>query len=190
LPRAAQLSIHVDVEEFMQLMQGKAGNVTTLDDAAVEVIAAATHQAWRALSKEESWSMQPHLDKPYAELAEIDKEDNRAAARRMPEVMALVGLGLRGPGEGAEAGLPPEELKALLDQNIDRLAEAEHDGWMEHREKNGWRYAEKRDDARKLHPDMLPYAQLPEREKGKDRNAIRHYPDFAAGARYRIVRLG
>jgi hypothetical protein len=42
----------------------------------------------------------------------------------------------------------------------------------------------------KLHPDMLHYPQLPEQEKGKDRNTIRHYPDFAAGARHRIVRLG
>jgi hypothetical protein len=174
----------------MQLRQGEAGNVTALDDAAVEVIAAATHETWRVLSKKEGWSMQAHLNKPYVELAEIDKEENRAAARRMPEVLALVGLRLRAPGEGEEAGLPPDELRALLYQNMDRLSEAEHDGWMEHREKNGWRYAEKRDDARQLHPDMLPYAQLPEQEKGKDRNSIRHYPDFAAGARYRLVRLG
>jgi len=40
------------------------------------------------------------------------------------------------------------------------------------------------------HRDMSPYARLPEQEKGKDRNTIRHYPDFAAGAQYRIVRLG
>jgi hypothetical protein len=88
------------------------------------------------------------------------------------------------------ATLPSEELDALLHQNIDRLAEAEHDGWMEHRERNGWRHGKPRDDALKLHPAMVPYAQLPEQEKGKDRNTIRHYPDFAAGADYRIVRLG
>ena len=192
LPRAAQLAIHVDVEEFMQLMQGKSGNVSTLDDAAVEVIAAAIHEAWRALSKkpEGGWEMQPHLDRPYAELEQIDKEDNRAAARRMPEVLALIGLGLRAPGEGDEAALPDGELKALLDQNMDRLAEAEHDGWMEHRKKNGWRYGKTRDEALKLHPAMLPYATLPEQEKGKDRDSIGHYPDFAGRAGYRIVRLG
>ena len=190
LPRAAQLAIHVEVEEFMQLMLGKAGNVTALDDAAVEKIAAAIHETWRALSKDEGWSMQPRLDKCYAKLAEIDKEDNRAAARRMPEVLALIGLGLRAPGEGEEAALPAEELEALLGQNMDRLAEAEHDGWMEHRAKNGWRYAETRDNARKLHPDMLSYTTLPEQEKGKDRNTIRHYPNFAARPGYRIVRLG
>ena len=37
---------------------------------------------------------------------------------------------------------------------------------------------------------MLPYAKLPELESGKDRNTIRHYPDFAARAGYRIVPIG
>ena len=174
LPRAAQLQMHVDVEDFMKEMQGTAGELTSADHNALEVVAAAIHETWRALAREEGWSMQPHLDKPYAELAEIDKEDNRAAARRIPEVLALAGLGLC----MSEDGAPPV------------LAEAEHDGWMEHRTRNGWRYAETRDDARKLHPDMLPYAQLPEREKGKDRNTIRHYCDFAARAGYRIVPIG
>jgi hypothetical protein len=85
--------------------------------------------------------MQPNFDKPYAELAEIDKEDNRAAARRIPEVLALIGLGLRKGEDGAPAAVPKDELKAQLDENIERLAEAEHDGWMEHRSRNGWRYA-------------------------------------------------
>ena len=134
--------------------------------------------------------MQPHLNKPYAKLAEIDKEDNRAAAHRIREVLALVGLGLRQGKDRAPASVAKIEVKAQLEQNIERLAEAEHDGWMEHRSRNGWRWATTRDDKRKLHPDMLPYAKLPEREKGKDSNTIRHYPDFAARAGFRIVPIG
>jgi len=41
-----------------------------------------------------------------------------------------------------------------------------------------------------LHPAMRPYTQLAEQEKGKDRNNIRHYPDFAARAGYRILPIG
>jgi hypothetical protein len=187
LPRSAQLAMHVDVEEFMRHMQGMAGELVSAD---IEVLAPAIHETWRALGQKEGWPMQPNFDKPYAELAQIDKEDNRAGARRIPEVLALIGLGLRRDEDGAPAAVPEDELKAQLDQNIERLAEAEHDGWMEHRSRNGWRYAEKRDDTRKLHPDMLPFAELPEREKGKDRNTIRHYPDFAVRAGYRIVPIG
>ena len=71
--------------------------------ADVEVLAAVIHETPRALGKREGWSMQPHLDKPYAKLAEIDKEDIRAAARRIPDVLALVGLGLRQGKDGAPA---------------------------------------------------------------------------------------
>jgi hypothetical protein len=178
----------IDVEEFMKLRHGKAEVPTAADDHdALEAVAAAIHETWRALAREEGWSMQPHLDRPYSRLAEPDKEDNRAAARRIPEVLALVGLGLSRDEDG-EAGLSAaDQLRAQLEQNMERLAEAEHDGWMEQRRRDGWRYAETRDDSRKLHPAMVPYAELPEREKGKDRNSVRHYPDFAARAGYRIA---
>jgi hypothetical protein len=168
-------------------MQDMTGKLTSAD---IEVLAEAIHGTWRALSREEGWSMQPYLNKPYAELEETDKEDNRAAARRIPAVLALVGLGLRRGKEGAPVVAAGDELKAQFEQNVERLAEAEHDGWMAQRRRNGWRWAATRDDARKLHPAMLPYAKLPEREKGKDRNTIRHYPDFAAGAGYRIEPIG
>jgi len=191
LPRPAQLEMHVDVPEFIDLVHGAAGELTSADQSGVlEVLAAGVHDTWRALGQKEGWKMQPNFDKPYAELKEIDKEDNRVGARRMPEVLALVGLGLRRNEKGAPAAVPDDELRAQLEQNIERLAEAEHDGWVEHRSRNGWRFAERRDDTKKLHPDMLPYAKLPEVEKGKDRNTIRHYPDFATRAGYRIVPIG
>jgi hypothetical protein len=191
LPRPAQLEMHVDVSEFMDLMHGEAGELASADQSgALEVLAVGVHDTWRAQGHKECWPMQPKFDKPYAELAEIDKEDNRVGARRIPEVLALVGLGLHRDEKGAPAPVPDDELRAQLEQNIERLAEAEHDGWVEHRSRNGWRYAGTRDDAKKLHPDMVPYAKLPEREKGKDRNTIRHYPDSAARAGYRIVPIG
>lgn len=172
-------------------MQGTADDLTMVDHSGtLEAVAAAIHETWRALARAEGWSMQPHLDKPYAELAEIDKQDNRAASRRMPEVLALVGLGLRRANEGSWAAIGDDELRARLEQSMERLAEAEHDGWMAQHRRDGWRWAETRNDARKLHPAMLPYAKLPEREKSKDRNNIRHYPDFAARAGYRIVPIG
>jgi len=62
------------------------------DTATVELIAAAIHETWRALAAAEGWRMSPRFDQDYALLEEADREDNRAAARRMPEVLALAGL--------------------------------------------------------------------------------------------------
>jgi hypothetical protein len=145
-----------------------------------EAIAAAIHETWRALSRTEGWSMQAHLDRPYAELAEPDKDDNRAAARRMGDVLAVAGLALSDD---------PSQPAADLPVDLEPMAETEHDGWMAQRSQSGWTWGEPRDDAAKRHPSMRPYAELPEREKEKDRNNIRHYPEFAARAGYRIVRL-
>jgi len=145
-----------------------------------ETIAGAIHDTWRALSRAEGWSMQPHLDRPYAELAEPDKDDNRVAAHRMSNVLAVAGLA---------RSEDPMKPAASLPADLEPMAEAEHNGWMTHRAQTGWSWAATRDDAAKHHPSMLPYAQLSEREKAKDRNNIRHYPKFAARAGYRIVRL-
>ena len=147
----------------------------------IDLIAAAIHEAWRALSRTEGRPMQPHLDRPYAKLADADKDDNRSAARRMGDVLAVAGLGLSDD---------PARPRAPLPEDLELMAEAEHNGWMAHRIQAGWSWAATRDDAAKHHPSMLPYKQLPESEKEKDRDNVRHYADFAARAGYRIVRLG
>lgn len=56
--------------------------------------------------------------------------------------------------------------------SLEALAEAEHRRWMADRIIAGWRYAETRDDARKLHPSLRPYPDLGEAEKNKDRDAV------------------
>lgn len=58
------------------------------------------------------------------------------------------------------------ELIALTEQ----LAENVHEVWSSGRIADGWQYGETRDDARKLHPCLVPYDQLPESEKEYDRN--------------------
>ena len=49
------------------------------------------------------------------------------------------------------------------------IAENAHEVWARGRMAEGWRYGEKRDDALKLHPDLLPYSDLPDSEKEYDR---------------------
>lgn len=62
--------------------------------------------------------------------------------------------------------LSPEIL-----QLTERLAENAHEIWARQRLAQGWTRGPKRDDARKQHPWLIPYAQLPESEKVYDRNA-------------------
>ncbi len=59
----------------------------------------------------------------------------------------------------------PESLVAL----IEALAENVHDTWAKGRMDGGWTYGPVRDDAKKQHPGLVPYADLPESEKAYDR---------------------
>jgi ryanodine receptor 2 len=58
-----------------------------------------------------------------------------------------------------------EEIREITE----RLAENAHDRWAQQRLKDGWTYGPQRDDARKTHPGLVPYDQLPEAEKEYDR---------------------
>lgn len=59
-----------------------------------------------------------------------------------------------------------EELLSLSE----KLAENVHDVWAKGRIEEGWTYGERRDDALKQTPCLVPYSELPESEKEYDRN--------------------
>ena len=60
----------------------------------------------------------------------------------------------------------PEELLALTE----KIAENVHENWAAQRMSEGWTYGEKRDDAKKQTPCLVPYSELTESEKEYDRN--------------------
>lgn len=45
---------------------------------------------------------------------------------------------------------------------------AQHDQWMQQRISAGWTYGPERDEARKTHPMLIPFEDLPEFEQRKD----------------------
>ena len=61
------------------------------------------------------------------------------------------------------------DLSEDLNELREAIAENAHEIWAENRYAEGWRYGEQRNDELKLHPDMIPYSQLPEGEKEYDR---------------------
>jgi hypothetical protein len=70
----------------------------------------------------------------------------------------------------------------------ERLAEHSHDTWAQQRISEGWTYGPRRDDAAKQHPDLIPYAELPESEKEYDRQAALGTIRAIIALGYRIVR--
>lgn len=179
LPPREQLGLHVDFDEFMGLIQEG-----TMFKLHAEELAPHVHGFYLELAKKENWKTDYPM--PYEELPDEIKQDNLAAARRLPDVLALAGLIVvdAGHGPGADKSI----VRAVIEQNIELLSEAEHDGWMAYKLGSGWRYGEKRDNAKKLHGALVPYIDLSEADKHKDRNAVRCYPEIVAQAGF-LIRL-
>ena len=78
------------------------------------------------------------------------------------------------------------ELPAELVELTERLAENAHDIWAQRRMAEGWTLGPKRDDAAKLHPDLVPYAELPESEKEYDRSTAMETLKAIIALGYRI----
>ena len=75
------------------------------------------------------------------------------------------------------------KLAANIEPLIEKLAAHNHDLWAAQRIQDGWKFGPRRNDERKEHPCLVPYAELPNAEKEYDRIA-------ALGALKAIVALG
>lgn len=58
---------------------------------------------------------------------------------------------------------------ALVRRTVDGLTpEQEHEGWCKVKREQGWQYGPARDNEKKLHPCLVPYAELPPAQRAKD----------------------
>jgi ryanodine receptor 2 len=80
------------------------------------------------------------------------------------------------------------ELSEELLQLTERLAENSHENWAMQRRGEGWTYGPERDDARKTHPDLLPYSELPEAEREYDRRIVKETIKAILALGYRVVK--
>ena len=76
----------------------------------------------------------------------------------------------------------PVELEGL----VEALARQVHATWAKKRIKEGWEWGQERDDKRKLHPDLIPYDELPEEEKHYDRQTAKETLKVVLQLGYRI----
>lgn len=66
-------------------------------------------------------------------------------------------------------------VKRLMEQGVsfDFLAELEHIRWCRYHYLNNWRYGKERDNALRIHHDLVPFSQLTTEEIQKDIEAIK-----------------
>jgi hypothetical protein len=186
LPTEAQLNLHVDGREFYALMHR-----FELDRDLLEKLAEAAHEVFCDDLREKGYIYGPKTQedkkvhsslKPYAELPENEKEQNRNNVKDIPNKLASVGYALL-PARSGEA---PSEFS---DDEIEKLAEMEHERWMQQKLDTGWKYAKTTNKAKKLHEDLVSWHDLPHDEQEKDRGLVKGIPKILEKAGYTMVKL-
>ncbi len=175
LPGYELLNMHVDADLFWKLCEQDMGFVPKARE-----LAQLLHEAYRLRIKDRPEKKK--LDVPFAELSKDLQLTNIAQALRIPGILRLVNMHLEdGPVVPFKDLLVARQAtekplrKLLADKNnLELLAEAEHNGWMVERMLNGWKYGQKKDEENKekLHDCLIPYSQLTEAIKDFDRLTI------------------
>jgi hypothetical protein len=120
--------------------------------------------------------------RPYASLPETEKEQNRNNVRDIPNKLAMAGY-IFIPARGTER---PDDFTA---EEIEKLAEVEHERYVREKFAAGWKYAVKTVKSRKLHKYLVDWDKLPEHEREKDRVLVKGIPRILARAGYMMVKL-
>jgi hypothetical protein len=139
-------------------------------DEALDLIARSVHEAYyeKALS---NGKQRGETGAMYAwnELTEEWRDASRAQIDHIPVKLRSVGVAIVNLSDA-------DPDFAFSDQEIDLLARMEHERWCAQRILYGWKYADIRDDKKRLHPDLVSWSRLSEEIRDYDRNPVRHIP--------------
>jgi hypothetical protein len=186
LPTEAQMNLHLDGREFYNLMRQ-----LELGRDLLEKLSEATHQVFceDLRAKKYKWGLvtddkkKEHSSlKPYAKIAENEKEQNRGFVRDIPNKLAHAGFTMLPVSSGKTSD-------KLCSEQVEIMAKLEHERWMKQKHADGWKHAEKTDKTRKQHKDLVLWEELPLEDKEKDSVLVRNIPKILAKAGYVMVKL-
>lgn len=115
----------------------------------------------------------------FDDLAPEILQSNIDFAVHLPTRLLAIGYRIRPVRRGFK-------LRALHldDVEIETMAQVEHLRWSWEKRLNGWTFGEVRDSSRKRHPGLVPYEELSESEKEKDRELVSLTPAILRDIRY------
>lgn len=152
----------------------RAESIERLLDRAGERRAIALHAAYLDRASDLGVTSRRVLD-TWEHLPENLRDANRVAAGHLPILLAAIGR--------REEDFDAAGLAGVSDTDWERLAEVEHRRWCADRIDHGWRHGAHRDDALRLHPCLVPWDDLSEADRHKDRNGVRIVLGLAGATR-------
>jgi hypothetical protein len=195
LPPSALLGLETDAAAFHALLTA-ADAFKRLPD--LEALAAAIHHHFLSQAEKsklaaeaesnpaKAWVIHPSIVKSYDALDADAKASNRAAARRIPDHLALIGYTVESRQDGDTLDWQ-KPLTAAITAHVERLAQAEHLGWWAERRANGWTYAKDRDNASKRHHLLVGWSALSQTDQDKDRSFVVAIPNLLVVAGFKAL---
>jgi hypothetical protein len=120
---------------------------------------------------------------PWEELPEDLKNSNRHQADHIGVKLRKINCSI------APLAQMDAESFEFKQEEIEMLAEFEHERWVSERSEDGWVYGEKKDIEKKISPFLIPWDQLTDEIKEYDRSPIRKLPEFLAQSGFQIYWL-
>jgi len=186
LPLEAQLDLHVDGQEFLALVQQLELTNETLDKVAILF-----HKNYCAQLEKQGYKYGKVTDdeakthsslKDFYDLPEDEQEQNRDTVRHIHSKLSASGY-IMIPARSNE---PPF---AFPGDFLDYMAMMEHERWMNMKLSAGWQPAPVTDKDNKIHADLVPWEELSNIAKDKDKDFVLAIPGILAKAGYTVVKL-
>jgi hypothetical protein len=179
LPAEPQLELHVNAHDFLDLVHRLDVEGNTLERLAeaahVVFCAARLEEGFRWGEGDVDYLRRNELLTPFAQpsikgarthsalvsyehLPEEVRDQNRELVRDIPNKLAAVGYSMRPARSGEPAAV-------FDDDEVELLAEQEHERWLISKLRAGWRFADDRADEERRHPALLPWRKLTDAER-------------------------
>jgi hypothetical protein len=148
-----------------------------------EMLARAIHGDYvrNALKRGDTPQSNPSIV-PWEKLSGNLKESNRNQAEYITSKLRQFGYDF---DMATDWDLP---LLKFLPEEVEEMAKLEHTRFVDERVRNGWKLGPAKDDVKKISPTLIPWDDLSEVEKDKDRDPVRAIPALLAKAGYTVYR--
>lgn len=184
LPSSEQLNLHVDADIFMKTLDRDLFLKTV-----GEKMAKAVHESHPMRNPNEAGQESHTETNPRQDWESLDEEfriSSRNHAYDIPIKLLRIGRDYRPKPSGHKK---KRRFRKFTQQEIETLARMEHKRWSDERKSNGWKYGPVRDPKKKIHPDLIPWEDLTEVWKERERDFIREIPKILDLAGFEIFHL-
>ena len=149
-----------------------------------EILAQAIHESYVHHQKEIGATLQTNSSMTDWDILPEDlKESNRHQAAHIEVKLKAIDCGIQPLTDWDAAS-----FKFLLEE-VEQLAEMEHERWCEERRLQGWSYAiGPKNIKKKTSPHLVSWEELSEEVKEYNRNMVRNLPSFLTQAGFQIYR--